>query len=102
MDGVDSIREVLSGRTIGLDKLDDDTGIFDHVDAFVNLSRDNESIEKVDLFSFTDPGDDASGTHRYAIWDRIAEGIGNLQELREITIVDGNFVDDEGEALVPD
>jgi hypothetical protein len=43
MDGVDSIRAVLSGTRISLKKLDDNTGIFDHVDAFVNLSRGNES-----------------------------------------------------------
>jgi hypothetical protein len=104
MDGVESIREVLSGHTIiRLEKQNDDTGIFDHVDAFVNLSRNNETVEEVYLLPF-DPDDDASasGTHRYAIWDKIAEGIGNLQELREIIIMDATFVDDEGETRVPD
>jgi hypothetical protein len=102
MDGVDSIREVLSGRTIHLNKLDDDTGIFDQVDAFIDLSRDNETVEKVILYPNTDPDADASGTHRYAIWDKIAEGIRNLQALRTITIMDGNVVDYEWVAFVPD
>jgi hypothetical protein len=102
MDGVDSIREVLSRPRIHLDKLEDVAGIFDHVDAFVNMSRDNESVEEVVLVPFTDPDDDTSGTHRYAIWHKIAEGIGNLQELREIIIMDATFVDDEGGTRVPD
>jgi hypothetical protein len=102
MDDVDSIREVLSGHTIDLYKLHDENGIFAQVDAFVNLSRENETVEEVHLTPFNDPGDDASGTHRYAIWDKIAEGIGNLQALREITIFHTRSVDDEGEDLVPD
>jgi hypothetical protein len=99
MDGLkDIIREVLSGRTFRLDELDDDTGIFDHVDAFVNLSRGNDLVEEVVLRPFTDPDEDASsGTDRYAIWNKIAEGIGNLQELRKITIM--NFRIDDEEAL---
>jgi hypothetical protein len=44
MDGVDSIREELSGDIIHFNKLDDNTGIFAEVDAFVNLSRENESV----------------------------------------------------------
>jgi hypothetical protein len=95
MDSVDSIREVLSGCTIRLERLDDDTGIFDQVDAFVNLSRGNEFVEEVVLFPFTDPGDDMSGNHRYAIWEKIAEGIGNLQALSDIGNMYFLFLDDE-------
>jgi hypothetical protein len=101
LDGVDSIREVLSRDTIDLDKQEDETGIFDQVDAFVNLSRDNKSVMEVYLHPFN-PDADASGTYRYAIWDKIAEGIANLQALRGITISDANFEDAEGETLVPD
>jgi hypothetical protein len=97
MDGVDRIRAVLSRETV---YPDDNTCIFDYVDAFVNLSRDNETVQHVVLYPFNDPDDDASGTH--AIWDKIAEGIGNLQALRAITILDSYFEDDEGEAVVPD
>jgi hypothetical protein len=85
MDGVDSIREVLRGGHIFLEKQGDVT--FDNVDAFVNLSRGNETVQEVVLFPVTDPDDDASGTHRYAIWDKISEGVGNLQALRKITIM---------------
>jgi hypothetical protein len=65
------------------------------VDAFVNMSRDNETVEELNLCPATDPDDDASETHRYAIWDKIAKGIGNLQALREITIDDNAFHDYE-------
>jgi hypothetical protein len=37
--------------------------------------------------------DDVSGTHdRYAIWEKIAEGIGNLQGLVDISIQNEEFV----------
>jgi hypothetical protein len=97
MDGVDSIREELSGDIIHFNKLDDNTGIFAEVDAFVNLSRENESVEYVTLCPATDPD-----AHRYAIWDKIAEGIGNLQALCAIIIVDTDLVVGEEEALAPD
>lgn len=100
--GVDSIREVLSGDTVYLDKLDDETGIFDQVDAFVNLTRDNKSVEEVTLWiPVTDPGHDVSGTYRYAIWVKIAEDIENLMALREITIVN-TYCDDEEDPLAFD
>ncbi len=38
MDGIESIRKVLSGDSIFLDKVVDDDGIFARVDAFINLS----------------------------------------------------------------
>jgi hypothetical protein len=91
------IREVLSIRTICLDKMDDDTGIFDHVDAFVALSRDNVTVQEVILRIpfITDPFEDASsGTDRYAIWVKVAEGIGGLKALRKIIIADF-WADDE-------
>jgi hypothetical protein len=99
MDGVESIREVLSGDRIILKKLDDDTGIFDHADIFLNQSRENETVEEVVLCLTTDPD-----PHRYAIWDRVAEGIGNLQALRVIALTDSIFYDYDGEDgwLAPD
>jgi hypothetical protein len=95
MDGERRLRQVLRGKSIRLHYC---THVFDKADAFVNLSRDNKTVEEVYLCPFTYPGDDdddASGTHRYAIWDKIAEGIGNLQALREITIWDGHVVDND-------
>jgi hypothetical protein len=56
---------------------------------------------RIFLFPATDP-DDASGTHRYAIWEKVAEGIENLHALREITIWDSNFEGDEEGLLAPD
>jgi hypothetical protein len=100
MDGVQRIREVLCGDNIYLDKLNDDTGIFEHVDAFVNLSRDNEKVDEICLRLVVDDPD----AHRYAKWDKVAEGIGNLQALRTISIVAYySFDDDEEEdPLAPD
>jgi hypothetical protein len=95
---VEIIRKKLRGHTITLRKLDDQIGIFDQVDTFVNLSRGNKTVEEVTLYPYTD----SDGTDRYAIWDKIAEGIGNLQALRNINIADGNFADDEEDPLALD
>jgi hypothetical protein len=101
MDALDAVRRIrreLRHAEIYFDKLEDDAGIFDQVDAFVNLSRGNETVDEVDLCLATDPD-----AHRYAIWDKIAEGIGNLQELLEIAIVEANnFADDEEGPLALD
>jgi hypothetical protein len=93
----DIIRGVLDTKTIDLRKEEDHNGIFEHLDVFVNLSRENETVQEVILScipSFTDYGD-APGMDRYAIWEKVAEGISNLQALSEITICDSYFVDDE-------
>jgi hypothetical protein len=96
-DGVDSIRVLLSGNSIHFDKLHDSTGIFNRVDAFVNQSRNNLSVQEVVLFPVVDPAGDNAGTRRYAIWDKIAEGIGNLRGLDMITVEDANLVGEEEE-----
>jgi hypothetical protein len=101
--GVDStIRKALRGKSLYLDKREDDTGIFEHADAFVNLSRGNETVREVYLLLANDPSDDASGTQRYAIWDKIAEGVGNLQALHEIIIWDSYSQEDAWRPLAPD
>jgi hypothetical protein len=71
------------------------------------LIRGNETVHEVIVYPLTDPGEDTSGTYHYAIWDRIAEGIGNLQELSDITIVDSHCMhpllgmdEDETKALI--
>ncbi len=104
MNGVTSIRRALREEFIIFCEADDDTGIFDQVDAFVKRSRNNETVQKVILWiPFIDPGDDASGNRdRYAIWEKIAKGIGNFQALREIAIEHSDYVNDEWEVLVPD
>jgi hypothetical protein len=73
-----------------LDK-SDETGIF-----YQNLSRDNETVQEVAVYITADPGDGAS----YAIWNKVAEGIGNLHALRKISV--GRSVDDEGEEVASD
>jgi hypothetical protein len=100
---LDNIYMVLDERSIHLNKREDNDGIFEFVDAFVHLTRYNQSVEEVELcLPFIDPDDDTSWTHRYAIWDKIAEGIGNLQALREIVIWDAIMDDEEEDALAPD
>jgi hypothetical protein len=104
MDGsVDSIREaLLNGNALYLDKRTGVSGIFEHVETFVSLTRGNKSVREVILFlPLTDSGDDTPGTHRYAIWERVAEGIGNLQALLHVYIHQSHD-DEEGEAFAPD
>jgi hypothetical protein len=55
MEDEDSIRVVLSGEEMVLDKVEDDDGIFDDVGAFIKLSRDNETVKKIVLYLFTYP-----------------------------------------------
>jgi hypothetical protein len=76
----------MNKHELWLNERDDETGIFDQPDAFVNLSRGNETIQEVALVPYTDRGEDAAGTDRYAVWEKIAEGIGNLQMLSRISI----------------
>jgi hypothetical protein len=89
MDGVKRIRQVLRGDSILLDRTGHYDLIFDHVYDFLDLSRDNGTVEKVTLcLPFIDPDNEAFLTEQYAFWDKIAQGIGNLQALREIVILD--------------
>jgi hypothetical protein len=110
---MNGIRRALKDEFIVFCGVHDDTGIFDQPDAFVKRSRNNQTVEQVVLWiPFIDAGDNVSvsGTNdRYAVWEKIAEGIGNLEALRKIEIVhfvvDGEWDhlgDDEWEALVPD
>jgi hypothetical protein len=92
------IREMLQCETIRLNKLHDDyVGYFVQADAFVTLSRDNKRVEEIDLCLSPDPED----AHRYAIWDKIAEAIGNLKALQTISIQDTSGIDNNEED-VPD
>jgi hypothetical protein len=67
---------------------------FGNDDAFVNLSRGNEIVQEVLLDLSIDP---ASRTG----WGKVAEGIGNLQALRNIIVLECSFGDNSGEAPVP-
>jgi hypothetical protein len=52
--------------------------MFENIDSFVALSRDNTSVEQVVLY----PYDSAAGNY----WDKVGEVVGNLTELKVITI----------------
>jgi hypothetical protein len=87
MDGEESILKALCYGTIYFDMLNDTSGIFKHVDTFVNLSKNDEDVSEVVLYPFADPYNDASpGTHGNAVWKKVAEGIGNLRNLDRIII----------------
>jgi hypothetical protein len=87
----DKIRDELRSHKI---YLIEESDIFWQVDnAFVKLSRDNETVESIDLCLHSDPDRDAS-----TVWDKVAEGTGNLQALQEITIeslIDEDFDEED-------
>jgi hypothetical protein len=71
--------------------------MFDNIDSFIALSRDNTSVDMLDFYPFDRaPGD-------YEFWDKVGQIVGNLTELEAIRI---NFlpftVDDGDEARIPD
>jgi hypothetical protein len=70
--------------------------MFENIDSFVALSRENTSVGKVVLY----PYDSAMGKH----WDKVGEIVGNLKELKVITIdfLPCTVDDEEGEARMPD
>jgi hypothetical protein len=54
--------------------------MFDNVDSFVTMSRDNTSVIEADLYPFdSDPGN-------YEFWDKAGQIVGNLMELRALNI----------------
>jgi hypothetical protein len=65
---------------LNLKKSGDDTGIFEEIDSFVELSRGNTSVELVRLF----PYDEDAGT--YEVWDKVGQGVGNLKSLYRLNI----------------
>jgi hypothetical protein len=76
------IRRNLSNDIISLNE--NDEGIFEDIDAFVELCEENQTVEDIFLHPYTDPDVDAS--RRYAFWDKAAVGIGKLQALRQLTL----------------
>jgi hypothetical protein len=74
--------------------------MFDNIDSFVALSRENTSVKQVMLYPFdSNPGN-------YEFWDKVGQIVGNLMDLQMIRIHflpstdDDN--DDEDEAHMPD
>jgi hypothetical protein len=79
LDGVlDRIRaELLTTLLFESKLINDDTSIFDQADAFVPLSRENETVRSVILFiPSTDPGDD--------VWPRPVCHLGEILKALEI------------------
>jgi hypothetical protein len=77
-----------------------DPFMFDNIDSFVELSRENTWIESVDLYPF----DRNAGN--YESWDKVGQMVGNLMELQTINIYffpDADDDDDDrDEAPSPD
>jgi hypothetical protein len=54
--------------------------LFDNIDSFVALSREDTSVVSLDLFPFD------SDARNYEFWDKVGQMVGNLMELQTITI----------------
>jgi hypothetical protein len=76
--------------------------IFENIDSFVALSRENTTVTELGLYPF----DSAPGSY----WDKVGQMVGNLMELKTITIDflpstdddDDDDDDDDGdEARIP-
>jgi hypothetical protein len=91
------IRRELSDINLHITK--EKSFMFDNVDSFVALSRENASVGSVHLYPFDiDPGN-------YELWDKVGQIVGNLMELHTLQI---HFLpcyeahddyDDEGNAV---
>jgi hypothetical protein len=92
-DEEEQIRDFLNGSSLDIIK-GVDFMMFDNIDSFVALSRENTSIKVVELYPFdSNPGN-------YEFWDKVGQMVGNLMELHTLTI---HFEDDdEDEAPSPD
>jgi hypothetical protein len=70
--------------------------MFDNIDSFVELSRDNTSVFIVELFLFdTDAGN-------FEFWDKVGQIVGNLTELQMLSIHFVDDYDDWHEVRMPD
>jgi hypothetical protein len=90
------IRDELSGSCLRI--TEERSFMFDDIDSFVALSRENTSVKMVALYPFD------SNAGNYDFWDKVGQIVGNLTELHMIFI---NFLpyrrDDDGdEARRPD
>jgi hypothetical protein len=72
--------------------------MYDNIDSFVELSRDNTSVLTVELYLFD------SDAGNYDFWDKVGQVVANLTELRMLSIhfVDDDDDDDEYEVRRPD
>jgi hypothetical protein len=87
MYSLEKTRKGLCKVYLCLEKSDDDTGIFEAVDSFVELSQGNTIVQHVDIYPYEeDPGN-------YELWDKVGQGVGNLKSLEMLYI---NLNNEEG------
>ena len=97
-DKKEQVRDQLSRRELLLSK-GLNSFMFDNIDFFVALSRDNTTVDEVDFYPFDNDARD------YKFWDKVGQIVGNLVELMVIHIHFVPYPDDDdnrGEARVPD
>jgi hypothetical protein len=81
---------------LNLDITKGNSFMFNNVDSFVALSRDNTSVQVVELFPFDrDVGN-------YELWDKVGQIAGNLKELHTVTIHPYTDDDDDDNDIMPD
>jgi hypothetical protein len=87
----ENIRKWLCDRVLHLDEMEDATGIFGAVDAFVEVSQGNTTVKKVIIYPYDeDPGN-------YELWDKVGRGVGNLESLSTLSIFINNVFDEADE-----
>jgi hypothetical protein len=87
----ENIRKWLCKDYLCLEKSDDDTGIFEAVDAFVEVSQGNTTVKDVIIYPYDeDPGN-------YELWDKVGRGVGNLESLSTLSIFINNVFDEADE-----
>jgi hypothetical protein len=79
----------------------EDSLLFENIDTFVTLSRQNTSLTEVELYPFD------SDAGNYEFWDKVGQIVGNLLELQTLNIhflPSNNYGDDDDgdEARIPD
>jgi hypothetical protein len=74
---------LLGGQNLDLDE-DSIPWILNHSDCFVSQCRVNKSIKEVKLFPYAFDGRDEH------VWDKLGQGIGNMQVLKKIIVLKKN------------
>jgi hypothetical protein len=90
------IRDELSRSYLEI--TEEESFMFENIDSFVALSRENTSVTEVGLYPFGF----ARGNDEF--WDKVGQIVGNLMKLKVITIyfLPCTVDDEEGEARMPD
>jgi hypothetical protein len=89
------IRNSLRRGVLWLNKSRDNTGIFEAVDSFVELSQGNTTVKEVDIY----PYDEDAWCDE--LWDKVGRGVGNLKLLETLRII-MKWEINEGDVSNPD